>query len=201
MDEPTEFDVLRAEYEQLRQDERQYLAANVAQVAVLVTLVAAFVAAFVVSDKPRDEIHDVIYLFAPLVPLGVFSFIEAQAVAISVRSAYMRAIEARLYAIRPIQVDDWRVPSYAHWLFDLWVRGRARFLWWIAGTAALAMFFATILMPIWAAGRSWLQLVMVIAYVPTSVYVAGMYVLAAWGSGSWFTGRVNRTDVARNGPY
>lgn len=143
-----------------------------------------------------------IYLFAPLVPVGVFAFIGAQAVAISVRSAYLRAIEERLYAIRPIHVNGWPVPSYGKWLFGLWGRGPGRLLWSIVGVAALTMFVATVLLPIWAVGDWLYRGLMAPVYGLAGTYVAVMYVLASWGGGSWFTRRVQRelTNDGHDGP-
>jgi hypothetical protein len=129
--------------------------------------------------------------------VGVFAFIGAQAVAISVRSAYLRAIEARLYAIRPTHVDGWPVPSYGKWLFGLWARGPGSLLWSIVGFAALTMFVATVVLPIWAVGDSLYRGLMALVYGLAGVYVGAMYVLASWAAAA---GSSNESDGSLPAP-
>jgi hypothetical protein len=60
--EVSAFELVRMEYEQLRQDERQHTAVSVALVAVIITVLAAMTTVFVVVDRSKVSVPSWLYL-------------------------------------------------------------------------------------------------------------------------------------------
>jgi hypothetical protein len=181
--EDRRFQVLLQEYSQLREDERTYLGSSLTLVTIIISVVAAVTAAFVISSTPRSAVPTIVFVLAPLLPLGVFGFVAANAVSASYRVSYLCAVEAALFAAAgsPV-VDGWPLPSYATgWRAINWTSGLMNRVWNVVDLAAMSIFVALVVGPVvLVSGAGW-KVAMGVLYVGPTAMVVTVYVAAYTG--------------------
>jgi hypothetical protein len=189
--------MLVLEYAQLREDERHAQTTSIGLITLILALAAAITTVLVVTDVPRDAIPVLVFIAAPVLPIGVFAYVAGSAVANSYRIAYLREIEASLLTVGAKTDGGWPVPSYTHALFELWYSVRIAFVWYIVDTAAVVVFGALTLVPIWSSHLIWVRASFGVIYAAVFVYISAVYLTAYWRPGHAFSPKMREAIHAR----
>jgi len=185
-------DVLLHESAQTRDDDRYMLQQFAAIIAVAVALASGIIGLFYSNSLVLDA-HSatglLVYLFTPLVPIGLVAYATLLATTMTLRSYYLRSIEVRIHKLTD-QCGETPIPSWGHFQLEVNGQGRAGGLPWLQWSlvyviAALVSFGFIVLDLQKLPELRYRVLALIIDLIPISILILGARLSIAQGSSLW----------------
>ncbi|HEU0086613.1 MAG TPA: hypothetical protein VFQ77_03005 [Pseudonocardiaceae bacterium] len=190
-------DVLLLDYEMAREDERSMTNATATMASVAAALLAGIVAVLIGDCRYRQHgdcysLPDEVLALTPILPLTVVSFVMALGVIGTVRSFYLRSIEAELRRFYPTPLTNLKgviSPSATELLLTVTspVRGRLAYrmlLLSVVGGCLLAFAGVTIVIAL-KVGTPW-KIAMILIYGPVFAFILRETYVANMGGRTLF---------------